>query len=38
MEMGNYEAIDEAAKLSDELSKMLTSFIQTLSSRPKAKS
>jgi len=38
MEMGNFEAIDEAAKLSDEISKMLTSFIQTLSSRPKAKS
>jgi four helix bundle protein len=38
LEMGDHEAICEAAALSDEISKMLTSFIQTLSSKPKAKS
>jgi four helix bundle protein len=38
LEMGTDKAISEAAALSDEVSKMLTSFIQTLSSKPKAKS
>jgi four helix bundle protein len=33
LQMGNTVAIDEAAALSEEVSKMLTSFIQTLSSR-----
>jgi four helix bundle protein len=35
--MGSEEAVSEAAALSHEVSKMLTSFIQTLSSKPKAK-
>jgi four helix bundle protein len=34
LEMTKPTAIDEAASLSEEVSKMLTSFIQTLSSRP----
>jgi len=38
LEMGTGKAISEAAALSGEISKMLTSFIQTLSSKPKAKS
>jgi len=38
LQMGNETSINEAAALSDEVSKMLTSFIQTLSSKPKAKS
>jgi len=38
MEMGTEKALGEAAALSDQVSKMLTSFIQTLSSKPKAKS
>jgi four helix bundle protein len=38
MAMGSEQAINEAAALSDEVSKMLTSFIQTLGSKPKAKS
>jgi four helix bundle protein len=38
LEMGSEKAISEAAALSDEVSKMLTSFIQTLGSKPKAKS
>lgn len=33
LEMGNRAAIDEAAKLSEEVSKMLTSFSQKLSSK-----
>jgi hypothetical protein len=36
--MGTDKAISEAAALCDEVSKMLTSFIQTLGSKPKAKS
>ena len=36
--IGTEKGISEAAALSDEVSKMLTSFIQTLSSKPKAKS
>ena len=38
MEMGTEKALGEAAALSDQVSKMLTSFIQTLSSKPKAMS
>jgi len=38
LEMGDREAIGAAVALSDEVSKMLTSFIQTLGSKPKAKS
>jgi len=34
LEMAKPVAIDEATSLSEEVSKMLTSFIQTLSSRP----
>ena len=37
LEMGRAIAIDEAAALSEEVSKMLTAFIQTLSSRPNLK-
>jgi four helix bundle protein len=36
--MGNEKAINEAAALCDEISKMLTAFIYKLSSKPKAKS
>jgi four helix bundle protein len=35
LEMGHSDAIDEAMALSQEVSKMLTSFIQTLSSKAK---
>jgi four helix bundle protein len=38
LEMGTEQSISEAAAISDEVSKMLTSFIHTLSSKPKAKS
>jgi four helix bundle protein len=38
LEMGRAVAIDEAAALSEEVSKMLTSFIQTLGSKPKLQS
>ena len=38
LEMGTEKSISEAAAISDEISKMLTSFIHTLSSKPKAKS
>jgi four helix bundle protein len=38
LEMGTDRAINEAAALCDEVSKMLTAFIQTLGSKPKAKS
>jgi four helix bundle protein len=38
LEMGSEGTINEAAALIDQVSKMLTSFIQTLSSKPKAKS
>jgi four helix bundle protein len=38
LEMGSERAIGEATALSDQVSKMLTSFIQTLSSKSKAKS
>ena len=38
LEMGTEKSISEAAAISDEVSKMLTSFIHTLSSKPKAKS
>jgi four helix bundle protein len=38
LEMGNDKTIDEAKALSDEVSKMLTSFIDKLGSKPKAKS
>jgi four helix bundle protein len=38
LEMGSEGTINEAAALSDQVSKMLTSFIQTPSSKPKAKS
>jgi four helix bundle protein len=38
LEMGTERAICEAAALSDQVSKMLTSFIQTLGSKPRAKS
>jgi len=38
LKMGNETSINDAAALSDEVSKMLTSFIQTLGSKPKAKS
>jgi four helix bundle protein len=38
LEMGSEGTINEAAALSDQVLKMLTSFIQTLSSKPKAKS
>jgi four helix bundle protein len=34
LEMATSAAIDEATSLSEEISKMLTSFIQSLSSRP----
>jgi four helix bundle protein len=34
LEMAKPVAIDEATSLSEEVSKMLTSFIQTLSSKP----
>ncbi len=37
MEMGRAIAIDEAAALSEEVSKMLTSFIQKLSSKANVK-
>lgn len=33
LQMGNIAAIDEAAALSEEVSKMLTSFVQKLSSK-----
>jgi len=36
LEMGNAKAIDEAAALCDEASKMLTAFIQKLSSKAKS--
>ncbi len=36
LEMGNKQAIDEAMALSDQVSKMLTSFIQKLSSKAKS--
>jgi four helix bundle protein len=35
LEMGRTVAVDEATALSEEVSKMLTSFIQTLGSKPK---
>jgi four helix bundle protein len=35
LEMGDRVAIDEAARLSEEVSKMLTSFIQRLKPRPR---
>jgi four helix bundle protein len=38
LEMGTEKSISEAATIGDEVSKMLTSFIHTLSSKPKAKS
>jgi len=34
--MGNGEALDEAESLSNEVSKMLGSFIQTLKPEPKS--
>jgi four helix bundle protein len=38
LKIGNEAAINEATALSNEISKMLTSFIQKLGSKPKAKS
>jgi four helix bundle protein len=38
LNMGNEAAINEATALSNEVSKMLTAFIQKIGSKPKAKS